>query len=331
MRILTGIKPTGTPHLGNFVGAIRPALDMVNNHAGEAFLFIADAHAMTGNISRTQLLNDTYAVAATWLACGLDPEQVVFYRQSHASTVFEFSWALTCLTPKGLMNRAHAYKAARQENEEKGAADPDIGVMMGLYNYPILMAADIMLYSANLVPVGPDQLQHIEIARDLGIKFNQTYGETLVIPEATIQKNQAPLPGLDGRKMSKSYGNTIPLFADSNTLWKLIRKIKTNSQSPDEPKDPENCSLFKILSFFLNSSEQQSLKHRYQTGIGWGEVKEILRDTLEKSLGDKRNLYHELMADRARIDSFLEKGEARARAIGTSMMSRVHHAIGTAL
>jgi tryptophanyl-tRNA synthetase len=271
----------------------------------------------------------TYDVAATWVALGLEPEKVIFYRQSRVPQVFELFWMLSCLAPKGLMNRAHAYKALVTENQNKAHTDPDSGVFMGLYNYPVLMAADILLFQTHQVPVGRDQLQHIEIARDLAVKFNQTYGDTFVVPEAVLQdKDALPLNGLDGRKMSKSYGNIIPLFAPADTLRSLVFKIKTNSLPPDAPKDPSTCTLFHIYASFAAPEDVVYVRERYATGIGWGEMKEMVWGILEKTIAPHRATYADLMAHPFMLDQLLEEGERRARALAEQTLSLVRAKVG---
>lgn len=328
IRVLTGIKPTGMPHLGNFVGAICPALSLLEKKNFSGFLFIADAHALTTLPKPKELHQRIYEVAAAWIAMGLEPSDIVFYRQSRIPEIFELFWFLTCLCPKGLMNRAHAYKAIVAENEEKGLPDCEANVLMGVYNYPILMAADILLFQSHQVPVGRDQVQHIEIARDLAGKFNQTYGETFVLPEALIQKDREPLIGLDGRKMSKSYGNTIPLFCPSKTLKNLLMKIKTDSSRPEDRKDPDTCTLFSLYSHFAEPQDISYIRSRYATGIGWGEMKEILFEMLDKKLAPARIRYEELIQNTSLLDSFLEEGEEKARTLAQETMRRVRARIG---
>ena len=245
-RVLTGVTTSGIPHLGNLVGAILPAIEASNQKNTSSFLFLADYHSLIKNTDSELTHSSSFEIAACWLACGLDPNKVIFYRQSDISHIFELAWILGCLTSKGLLNRAHAYKAAISENEENGLKDIDKGITMGLFNYPILMAADILMFSADIVPVGQDQKQHIEMARDIAIRFNHHYEDLLIPPEAQISDVTGVLPGLDGRKMSKSYKNTIPIFLDEKTLQKTIMKIKTNSLEPGEPKDSSNCNVFGI-------------------------------------------------------------------------------------
>ena len=322
------MKPTGTPHLGNWVGGIRPALELSARPGTEALLFIADAHALTTLPSPEDVQKSVYEVAATWLALGLDPNRVIFYRQSRIPEDFELFWVLTCVTPKGLMNRAHAYKALAAENLSKASEDPDRNILMGVYNYPILMAADILLFQAHQVPVGKDQLQHLEIARDLAGKFNQAYEETFVLPEPLIPDQGEPLVGLDGRKMSKSYGNTIPLFAPPEILRSLIFKIQTNSLPPEAPKDPETCALFGIYRHFVSASDLEKMRARYAAGIGWGEMKALLFQTLDGLLAPKRALYQELIEDRQKLDLLLQEGENKARAIARETLKNVRTKVG---
>jgi len=326
---LTGIKPTGTPHLGNLVGAIKPALALAET-ASKALYFIADYHALTGVQDAKQMKALVYEVAATWLACGLDPTKVIFYRQSDIPEIFELSWVLSCVTAKGLMNRAHAYKAAVDRNREGGAAEEDLdaGVNMGLYSYPVLMAADILLFRSSVVPVGKDQVQHVEYARDIAQRFNQTFGEVFTIPEARLGKDTAVIPGLDGRKMSKSYDNVIPLFAPPEKLKKLVFKFKTDSSPPEEPKDPDASYLFHIYREFATPEETEALRKRYQEGIAWGHAKEAVFDVLNRAVEEPRRRYAELMANPATLDALLADGADQARDIAISVMDHVRRAVG---
>jgi tryptophanyl-tRNA synthetase len=279
-RVLTGITTSGMPHLGNLVGAVLPAIEASNHQNTSSFLFLADYHSLIKNTDSELTHSSSFEIAACWLACGLDPSKVIFYRQSDIPHIFELAWILGCLTSKGLLNRAHAYKAAISDNEEKGIKDIDKGVTMGLFNYPILMAADILMFSADIVPVGQDQKQHIEMARDIALKFNHHYGELLTPPEAQISEVTGVLPGLDGRKMSKSYNNTIPVFADEKELKKTIMKIKTNSLEPGDPKDSSECNIFSIYKAIANEEEISVLQNQYDEGIGWGEAKKYSLSTL---------------------------------------------------
>jgi tryptophanyl-tRNA synthetase len=323
---LTGFKPTGAAHIGNYLGMIRPALDLVRNF--DAYYFIADEHALT-TVHDAHLMRElTYEIAASFLALGLDPQSSVIYRQSDIPEVFELAWILSCVTPKGLLNRAHAYKAIVDDNEASGRPADD-GVSMGLFNYPVLMAADILIVDANAVPVGADQKQHLEVTRDIAESFNRTFGEVLVLPEARIEGDVATVPGLDGRKMSASYGNTIPVFADPDEQRKLVMKIVTDSRPPDEPKDPDKDNLFQIYKHIGSPDDVELVRDRYlKGGIGYGEVKQLLAGALEERFAEPRAHYQELMADRSRIESVLADGARRARDITTQVLGRVRKAVG---
>ncbi len=329
-KILTGIKPTGIPHLGNYIGAIRPALEHASKPGYEARYFIADYHALTTIRDREQFADYTHEVAAAWLACGLDPDKVLFYRQSDLPEVFELSWVLACMTSKGHMNRAHAYKAAVQANEEAGSKDPDKGINMGLFGYPVLMAADILLFQSDLVPVGQDQVQHVEIARDCAQKFNHYFGKVFKfsLPEHLIQEDTGTVPGLDGRKMSKSYGNIIPLFDPPKKLRKTIMKIVTDSTPPEEPKDPDDSIIFDLYAHFATPEQKQTLADRFRAGIGWGDAKQALFELLDETLAEPRERYNELIADRAKIDRLLAEGAEKARVIASEVMDGVRRAVG---
>ncbi|MDR1176153.1 MAG: tryptophan--tRNA ligase [Treponema sp.] len=324
---LTGIKPTGELHIGNYFGAIKPALELASSY--DARYFIADYHALNTIKDPTELSSLIRGVAAGWLAAGLDPEKVIFYRQSSIPETFELSTQLAAFTPKGLMNRAHAYKAAVQENGEKGN-DPDAGVNMGLYTYPVLMAADIILFDSDVVPVGSDQVQHIEMAQDIAGAVNYNYKqEVLKIPQAVIQQNVAVVPGLDGRKMSKSYGNTIPLFSPEKQLRKLIMRIVTNSQPLEEPKEPEQSQIYLLYKLFATAEEQASLAARYRAGgMGWGEAKEELFRAANRELSPLRERYEAIMADPVGLDRILAEGAAKARPIAAATVKRFRKASG---
>ena len=274
-RVLTGITTSGIPHLGNLVGAILPAIEASNNEKNSSFLFLADYHSLIKNTDSDLTHSSSYEIAACWLACGLDPKKVIFYRQSDIPHIFELAWILGCLTSKGLLNRAHAYKAAISDNQEKGAKDIDKGITMGLFNYPILMAADILMFNADIVPVGQDQKQHIEMARDIAIKFNHHYGNLFTPPEAQISETTGVLPGIDGRKMSKSYGNTIPIFSDEKLLKKTIMKIKTNSLEPGEPKDSKSCNIFSTIKQ-LHQISKLMFSNLSTTRVLVGEMQKII-------------------------------------------------------
>ncbi|HEX3762099.1 MAG TPA: tryptophan--tRNA ligase [Kofleriaceae bacterium] len=329
--VLTGIKPTGTPHLGNLLGAIRPALRLAGDPALRAFYFIADYHALTTVRDRGELARLTREVAATWLAFGLDAERVLFYRQSDIPEIFELAWILACFTPKGWMNKAHAYKARVAANELAGNPDLDAGIGMGLYEYPILMAADILVFEADLVPVGEDQKQHVEIARDIAQRINHAYGaELLKLPSALIDAGTAVIPGRDGRKMSKSYDNVISLFAPPAALRKQVNSIVTDSTPPELPKDPATSVVFKIFEQFAPPDATAALRQRYQDGIAWGEAKAALFAVLEPLLAEPRERYQALIANPGRIDEVLAAGRDRARALAGPVIGRLRSAIGIA-
>lgn len=326
--VLTGITTTGTPHLGNYVGAIRPAILASHRHDVLPFYFLADYHALIKCQEPERVRQSTLEIAASWLALGLDTENAVFYRQSDVPEIAELAWILNCVTAKGLMNRAHAYKAAVQSNEESGESDPDKGVTMGLFNYPVLMAADILLFNAHKVPVGRDQIQHIEMARDIGGRFNHVYGEHFVLPEAVIGEETATLLGLDGRKMSKSYDNTIPLFMAEKPFRKLIMKIRTNSLEPGEPKDPDTCTLFSIFKAFAPPEEVSKIRVKYEEGIGWGEMKNFLYEYLNEHLKDARERYDDLLESPEQIERLLLEGAAKAREYSTPFMRSIRSSVG---
>ncbi|MEM7277651.1 MAG: tryptophan--tRNA ligase [Pseudomonadota bacterium] len=325
---LTGITTTGTPHIGNYVGAIRPGVESSRDPAKRNFYFLADQHSLVKNDNPDEISRSTLEIAASWLALGLDTENTIFYRQSDIPEIPEFTWILSSVTAKGLMNRAHAYKAAVALNEENPNRDPDKGIMMSLFSYPILMSADIIMFGAHKVPVGQDQRQHVEMARDIAARFNHTYGDLLVVPEAVIGESTALLTGLDGRKMSKSYNNTIPLFAPAKRLRKLIMKIKTNSLEPGEPKQTEGSTLFDIFRAFASPEETTGYASRYEAGAGWGELKQELFEYLDAHLQDARGEYERLIADPGHIESVLKAGAARAREISVPTLQKVRTAVG---
>ncbi len=324
---LTGIKPTGTPHLGNYLGAIRPALALSETY--ETVYFIADYHALTTVHNGLEMHDNIHKVAATWLALGLDPEKGLFYKQSDIPEIFELSWALSCFTPKGFMNRAHAYKDKVAKSLAIGE-DADSNVNMGLFCYPCLMDADILMFNADIVPVGKDQKQHVEFARDVALRFNKQFGKAVfTIPEAIIQENTDVIPGLDGRKMSKSYDNYIDIFLDSKSLKKKIGKIVTNSQEIDEPKDPEICNVFKLYKLFASQEQSNALASRYRAGgMGWGHAKAELQTVLEEHLGTARDKYFDLMAHPEKIDRILRAGAEKARPIARENMDRIREILG---
>jgi tryptophanyl-tRNA synthetase len=329
-RVLTGIKPTGTPHIGNLLGMFRPALALADQGL-EAMYFIADLHALTTVHDANELRQLTYEVAASWLALGLDPERTLFYRQSDIPEIFELTWILSCFTSKGWMNKAHAYKAIVADREAKGETDVDAGINMGIYSYPILMAADILVFDIDLVPVGKDQVQHVEIARDIAQRINSVYGQDVLrLPKAKIDDNTAVVPGVDGRKMSKSYGNQIPLFASPKQLKKVVNSIVTDSLPPEAPKNPETSTIFAIYKALATPEETAAFAERYGAGIGWGDAKKTLIDRIEAEVGDARTRYDALMADPATIDGLLAQGAAKARKTARATLDRVRSAIGIA-
>ena len=326
---LTGITTTGTPHLGNYVGAIRPAVVASRSaHAGSSFFFLADLHALVKNRNPEEVAQSSLEVAAAWLAAGLDTERAVFYRQSDVPEIPELTWILTTLTAKGLMNRSHAYKAATEANRQANVPDPDRGITMGLFCYPILMAADILMFHADRVPVGKDQRQHVEMARDIAQRFNHHYGRLLTVPQADIDEHRAVLLGPDGRKMSKSYGNIIPLFCPAKRLRKLIMRVRTNSQAPGEPKDPDESVLFDIYRSVASTEETAAMRERYAEGIGWAEMKNELYDYLDALLAPGRQEYERLLANPGDVEAELRRGAARAREISRPLMRDIRQAVG---
>lgn len=325
---LTGITTTGTPHIGNYVGAIRPGIAASKDRSKQNYYFLADFHALAKAEDPLKIQRSTLEIAAAWLALGLDTENAVFYRQSDIPEITELTWILTSMTAKGLMNRAHSYKAMVQANEESGNSDPDKGISMALYSYPILMAADILMFKATKVPVGRDQKQHVEMARDVAQRFNHHYGELFVLPEPEISEKTAVLAGLDGRKMSKSYNNTIPLFADDKKLRKLIMKIKTNSLEPGEPKDTRESTLFDVYKAFATDAEVGQIEKRYAEGIAWGEMKQVLFEYLNDHLKESRAEYRRLIEDPAQVEKELLKGAEKARAVSIPFIREIRHAVG---
>ena len=327
-RVLTGITTSGIPHLGNLVGAILPAIKASKSENVSSFLFLADYHSLIKNTDSELTHSSSFEIAACWLACGLDPNKVIFYRQSDIPHIFELTWILGCLASKGLLNRAHAYKAAISENELNGIKDMDKGITMGLFNYPILMAADILMFKADIVPVGQDQRQHIEMARDIAIKFNHHYGELLTPPEAQISEDTGILPGIDGRKMSKSYKNTIPIFSDENLLKKTVMKIKTNSLEPGEPKDSEGCNIFSIYKAISSENEISDFQKRYDEGISWGDAKKTLHENLNQFLLPYKTEYSKIIQDRAYVESVLIEGSKKALETSAPLMEEVRKIVG---
>lgn len=343
---LTGIKPTGMPHLGNYIGAIKPAIEMANSGLYDSYYFIADYHSLINVHDAIKLKSYIYEVAATWLAMGLDPKTVTLYKQSDIPEILELNWVVNCFTSKGLMNRAHAYKAMVQDNEME-KRDKDSGVNMGLFSYPVLMACDIMIMNADVVPVGADQLQHIEIARDIAHSFNSVYvkdyeklrqkspdskykikGSILTPPEAIVAEGNKLLSGLDGRKMSKSYNNHIPLFSSEKDLQKLINRITTDSSGPTEPKNPDESLIFDFYQTFASADQAADLRSRYLKGIGWGEAKADLLNVLNETLKGPREIYTELMNNTKKIDLILEEGATRVRPHAQNLVKDIKKTIG---
>ena len=323
---LTGITTSGTPHLGNYVGAIRPAVESSKNKELTSYYFLADYHSLIKNHDPKKREQSALEIAAAWIALGLDYENCVFYRQSDIPEIPELTWILTCLTAKGLMNRAHAYKAAVQDN---GAAqDPDKGITMGLFSYPILMAADILMFNARKVPVGKDQIQHLEMTRDIAGRFNHQYEKLFILPEVVVDESSSVLSGLDGRKMSKSYNNFIPLFDTEKRLRKMIMKIATNSLAPDEPKDPDTCTLFSIYKAFATQSETKAMAQRYAQGIAWGTMKLELFEYINEILKEPRSRYDELIKNPSDIEAILQAGAIKARGYSAPFLDKIKKSIG---
>ena len=326
-RVLTGITTSGTPHLGNYVGAIRPAIEASQNADYESFFFLADYHALIKNQDPQLVRQSTLEIAAAWLALGLDPYKVVFYRQSDIPEIPELTWFLTCMSAKGLMNRAHAYKASVQANIDEGE-DEDNAITMGLFSYPILMAADILMFKADTIPVGRDQIQHVEMARDIAQRFNHHYGEHFVLPSAQIDDDVAILQGLDGRKMSKSYNNTIPLFLAEKSLKKHINKIKTNLLEPGEPKDPDSSSVFQIWQAFANKEQTAEMREQFAAGIAWGEAKKQLFELINQQLSEPRERYEQLIANPSEVEAILLQGAEKARLQSSQFIAEIRQAVG---
>jgi len=325
--VLTGITTTGTPHLGNYAGAIKPCILASHDADVQSYYFLADYHSLVKNRDPERMSRSTLEIAATWLALGLDTDTAVFYRQSDVPEIMELTWILTCSTAKGLMNRAHAYKAAVQENMDADE-DPDYGLTMGLFSYPVLMAADILMFNSSHVPVGRDQVQHLEMARDIAQRFNHHYGEHFTLPEAVLDEHVAVLPGQDGRKMSKSYNNTIPLWLPAKQLRKAIMKIVTNSLEPGEPKDPDDSTLFTIYSAFANQRQRDDMRQAYRDGIAWGEAKQQTFELIDQELMGSRERYVALIAEPERIEETLQEGAAKARTYATPFLARIREAVG---
>ena len=327
-RFLTGITPSGTPHLGNYAGMMRPAIEASRDKKVENFYFLADYHALIKCQDPERVQRSTIEIAASWLAAGLDPEHVTFYRQSDIPEIPELTWFLTCVTGKGLLNRAHAYKASVDKNNAAGT-EPDDGVTAGLFMYPVLMGADILIFNAHKVPVGRDQVQHLEMARDMASSFNHIYGsDYFTLPEAVVEESVATLPGLDGRKMSKSYNNTIPLFAPREQLKKLINGITTDSRAPGEAKEVEGSALFQIFQAFASEEETEALRKQYAEGIAWGDAKQILFERIDREIAPMRERYEYLMAHPEELEEILRAGGVKARKLATPFVQTLRSAVG---
>lgn len=324
---LTGITCTGEPHIGNYVGAIRPGIEASRDSSKQSFFFVADLHALIKCHSPEIVYASSMSIACAWLALGLNKDNAVFYRQSDVPEITELCWILNCVTAKGLMNRAHAYKAAVDRNTLT-ENDPDYGITMGLYSYPVLMAADILILKANKVPVGKDQIQHVEMARDIAARFNHIYGDLLVLPEAYIDENTPILNGLDGRKMSKSYNNTIPIFLEESELKKAINKIKTNLQEPGEPKEPDTSTVFQIWRAFASNQQTLEMREKFLKGIGWGDAKRELFKLINEIFKEPREKYKELLSNPSEIEDYLHEGANNARVMTISLLNEVKQAVG---
>lgn len=325
--VLTGITTTGTPHIGNYLGAIKPAIEASQDSNLSSYFFLADFHALIKCHDPERVARSTREIAATWLALGLDTDKATFYRQTDIPEITELTWILTCMTSKGLMNRSHAYKASVDANRESGKQDDD-DVTMGLFSYPVLMAADILMFNAGIIPVGKDQIQHIEMARDIAGRFNHTYGTLFHLPEAQVDEQTQLIPGLDGRKMSKSYDNTIPLFASSDDLYKLIKQIKTDTKEPGEPKDADSSTIFQLFANFASAAEQSAMRRQFENGIGWGDAKKELFEYLDSYLTEPREEYNRLMTDMAYVEQQLHKGAEKARSYATPFLDQIRIATG---
>ena len=322
-RILTGITTTGTPHIGNYLGAIKPSLNLAKESI-ESFFFLADYHALIKTNDSQSIKASVNDVALAWLSSGLDTKSSFFYRQSDIKEITELNWILTCVTAKGLMNRAHAYKSASAENK----TDEDKGINMGLFSYPILMATDILIFNSTHVPVGPDQLQHLEMTRDIANRFNHLYKKIFNVPEAIIQDDGKVVTGLDGRKMSKSYNNIIPLLSDEKTLKKSIAKIVTNSLEPGEPKDIDGCNVFNLYSHFSTTSEQNDFASEYADGISWGDAKNKLFESINKELSPIRERYNKLSQDKGLVNDLLDTGASKVRPLAAEMLGEIRELVG---
>lgn len=319
-RILTGIQSTGTPHLGNILGAILPAIEMSQQEENDAYLFIADLHSLTQIKNGSELRENTLSTAATWLACGLDPEKSVFYRQSDVAEVTELTWYLMCYFPYSRLTLAHSFKDKADRLED---------VNSGLFTYPMLMAADILLYDAEIVPVGKDQLQHLEMTRDVASRFNHLMGDTFVIPEAKVKEETKLVPGTDGEKMSKSRNNFINIFLPEKTLRKQVMGIQTDSKGLDDVKDPETCNVFALYELLASDEQISEMRTKYaRTGFGYGHAKQELFEVILEKFGSIRERYFHLMENPSEVETALKVGQAKARLIAQDVLTRVRDKVG---
>lgn len=325
-RIVTGIQPSGTPHLGNYFGLIAPSLDLARN--ASAIYFIADYHALTTVRDPARLRRSTLDVAATWLALGLDPADTILYRQSDLPEVCELAWLLGCVAAKGLLNRGHAYKSATEANRDAGRPIDD-GVSGGIFNYPLLMAADILIHDADLVPVGQDQQQHIEVTRDTAQAFNAAYGRTFTVPDGVIDQNVASIPGTDGRKMSKSHDNVVPIFAERAEVTRRIMSVVTDSRRPDEPKEPESCNVFRLYRHVAPPAAVAELAEQYRSGtIGYRQAKELLIEAHQQRFGSAAEQFEAIRSDLGTIEQILASGAEQARASAARQLAAAREAVG---
>ncbi len=320
-RILTGIQSTGTPHLGNLLGAILPAIRLSDQNEHQAFLFIADLHSLTTLTDGQQRTENTRQVAAAWLACGFDTEKNLFYKQSDRPEVCELTWYLSCFAPYGMLQKAHSFKDHQTRNEE---------VNTGLFTYPVLMAADILLYDAEKVPVGKDQKQHLEMTRDMAQKVDHHYGESLLtVPEPLIDENVMTIPGTDGRKMSKSYGNSINIFSSDKELKKQVMSIVTDSKGLEDPKDPDTCNIFSIYRKVASAEKVDEMEAAYRKGgYGYGDAKKALLSELQERFGEEREAYSKLIQDPEKVDEELAKGAERVKPTAKSTLGRLREKMG---
>ena len=320
--VLTGITTNGSPHLGNYVGAMRPAIEL--SKKSKSFIFLADYHSLIKQQDPELTHQSTLSIAAAWIACGLDLKNTIFYRQSSIPQIMELNWILTSITPKGLMNRAHAYKAIQDITSGK---DKDKNVQMGLFNYPILMSSDILIFNAELIPVGSDQKQHIEMTRDIANKFNLTYGPFFNLPEPLIDETTSYLPGLDGNKMSKSYSNYIDLFSEEKKLQKQINQIKTDSLEPGEKK-PKDSTLYKYFKCFTNDKNIKQIDAYFNEGMGWGDLKKELFECINKEISPAREKYFDLVNNPKKVEKLLKEGEAKALKIASKNLKEIRSLVG---